>query len=172
MDRHDQLSDGASEVPQFVNLFDVCACDKEHCDRCSGFQLTPRTAAALWAASTLLGDMAYDDVETLGDDPLSDDSAAMVLDRYLSITYRQDAVWRRQAARAFDDLTSDIERGGWPQPTCVGEEMALHLVIQDAEASRDDEAPLVHDLVQSLPAHTNDFDWYMCSEVLSRTTTS
>jgi len=39
---------------------------------------------------------------------------------------RQDAVWRRQAARACDDLTDDIAAGRWPRPTCPGEEMALH----------------------------------------------
>jgi hypothetical protein len=27
-------------------------------------------------------------------------------------------VWRRQAARSFDDLTADLAAGQWPHPTC------------------------------------------------------
>ena len=75
-------------------------------------------------------DSAYDNVvERHGDDPVRSTGDWAVFDEYPRIASTQNAVWRRQAARAFDDLASDLNAGYWPRPTCIGEEMALHHVL-------------------------------------------
>ncbi|WUH97713.1 hypothetical protein OHR68_29935 [Spirillospora sp. NBC_00431] len=76
------------------------------------------------------------------------------------------AVWRRQAARAFDDLVNDIESGAWPQPTCPAEEMALHLMLQDAPAADADDWAELEESPSALPEHPDDLDWSMAGEVL------
>ncbi|HEY5187189.1 MAG TPA: hypothetical protein VIM19_20360, partial [Actinomycetes bacterium] len=49
------------------------------------------------------GDGAYDDIQVHGADPVPD-GEWLVFDEYPRITWRQDAMWRRQAAPAYDDL--------------------------------------------------------------------
>jgi hypothetical protein len=78
-----------SADPDFVALFPVCQCGEDSCDACSGYQLTARTAAVLWTVAQILADQGY-----------GDDNAWTLFGRYPRITWRQDAVWRRQAARA------------------------------------------------------------------------
>lgn len=159
------------DCPDFASLFPVCDCGREACARCGGFQLTPRTAAGLWAAGQLEADEAYEDVVQQGDEPVDADGEWLVFDEYPRITWRQDAVWRRQAARAFDDLVADLAAGEWPQPHSPGEEMALHLMLRYAEAAVDDgwavfdDEPLMH-----LPTHPGDFDWGLATEVLFQDT--
>src|SRR5207253_219582 len=79
---------------------------------------------------------------------------------YPRITWRQNAVWRRQAARSFDDLTADLAAGDWPQPRCPGEEMALHLMLRCAEAElTDDEESEVASTWMRIAEHPEDFRW-------------
>lgn len=94
----------------------------------------------MWAVAQILADQGYDDVAEFGDEPTidDDDNEWALFTRYPRITWRQDAVWRRQAARAYDDLTEDIAAGRWPLPRCAGEEMALHLMLQDVPAVVED----------------------------------
>src|SRR6266568_2603733 len=61
-----------SPEPAFAELFPLCRCEMDSCDACSGFQLTPRTAAALWTAGQILVEQAYDDVMEHGDKPVLD----------------------------------------------------------------------------------------------------
>ncbi|MDZ5446541.1 hypothetical protein U2F26_28110 [Micromonospora sp. 4G57] len=150
--------------PDFAKLFPLCHCGRDDCEACSGFQLTPRTAAALWTVAQILADHAYDDVQLHGDEPITNEAEWSVLGDYPRITWRQDAVWRRQAARAFDDLTEDLEAG--KRPTCPGEEMAFHLMLQTAQAALADEWGPSDDLLARLPEHADDYDWDMASEVL------
>ena len=67
-------------------------------------------------------------------------------------------------ARAFDDLTGDLEHGRWPQPSCTAEEMALHLAIEDAPSYLDDidTRDTAHGM---LPEHRDDYDWDACSDL-------
>jgi len=130
---------GGMTLPDFTALCPVCHCGTEDtCPDCGGFQLTPRTAAALWARCQLLGDGAYNDIETHGDNPVDPDEAWIVFSDFPRITWRQTSAWRRQCARAFDDLAGDLAAGHWPLPTCPAEEMALHLAVQ-ANQELDDE---------------------------------
>lgn len=140
-------------------LFPVCRCGRESCDRCSIFQLTPRTAAALWCAAQLLSDQAYDDIETHGSEPVTDRQRWNVFGDYPIFTWKQDAQWRRQAARAFDDLAGDLAAGREPLRTCPAEEMALYLTLDLAEGiAADTQLPLV-ELLRTLPEHPDDLDW-------------
>lgn len=157
--------DGAADdaEPDFAQLFAVCRCGDDDCDACSGFQVTPRTAAVLWTVGQIVADHAYDDVLEHGDDTVTDDGGWSAFADYPRITWRQDAVWRRQAARAFDDLVEDLEAGRAPLPTCPGEEMALHLMLRTAEAAvTDGWGPTL----DRLPEHSDDCDWEMAADVL------
>ncbi len=151
--------------PNFDELFKVCNCGEETCDQCVSFQFTPRTAGVLWRIAGVLADGAYDDVEKYGDEPVVDDTDWAVFDQYPRITYTQDAVWRRQAARAFDDLSGDIESGELPRPTCPGEEMALHRMLAAVKAAVDDEWWDDLDKVSQTGPHRDDYDWDMVTEV-------
>jgi len=125
-----------ARLPDFAGLFEICDCGQADCDRCGGFQLTPRTAAMLYVNAQALADAGYDDVHGYGDEPVTRDADWAVFDEYPPITFRQDAVWRRQAARAFDDLADDLGSGRLPEPRCPAEEMALRLILAAAQAPR------------------------------------
>ena len=159
-------NEDAGDEPDFATLFPLCRCGADDCDTCSGYQLTPRTAAALWAVAQIHADFAYDDVQHHGDDPVTDDSTWAAFSEYPRITWNQDAVWRRQAARAFDDLTTDLATGHLPQPTCPGEEMALHLMLRSAQAAIADGWGPTPDTLAALPEHDDDYDWDLALEVL------
>jgi hypothetical protein len=154
-DRHAQVG----STPDFARLFVVCHCGDEDCEQCGGYQLTPRAAAVLHHAAAYLADLAYEDVLDHGDDAVTDEPVWRVFDRYPIITYRQNAVWRRQSARAYDDLAVDLAAGVWPEPRCHAEAMALRLIVQDVvELSADLPEP-VSEIVMRLPRHPNDDDW-------------
>lgn len=143
--------------PDFVTLFPVCRCGKEDtCPQCGSFQLAPRMAAELWARCQILADGAYDEVETYGDKSVDPDEAWFVFSEFPMITWSQKSAWRRQCARAFDDLVGDLEAGRWPEPTCPADEMALHLAIQ---VQQDIEEEWLDEKLVSLPSHPDDEDW-------------
>jgi hypothetical protein len=158
---------GAEEMPDFAALFPVCRCGADDCEDCSGFQMTPRSAAILWAVAHLHADFAYDDVLHYGDAQVSekDDGWAVFAD-YPRITWGQDAVWRRQAARAFDDLAADLADGRLPLATCPGEEMAMHLMLRSARGAAADGWGVPPEKLSVLPEHDDDFDWDLAVDVL------
>jgi hypothetical protein len=119
----------------------------------------------LWTAGQILADRAYDDAEEHGDEPVREEDMWSVFDEYPSITWRQNAVWRRQAARSFDDLTAELAAGQWPQPRCPGEEMALHLMLRIANEEIT-EIPGPNAPWRRLPEHPEDFDWSLLDDVL------
>ncbi len=156
--------------PHFAELFPLCTCGTDNCDHCSGFQVTPRTAAALWTAAGLLADQAYDDVLEHGDEPVDNTATWSVFDEFPRITWRQNAIWRRQAARSFDDLSDDLAAGNWPQPRCPAEEMALHLILRSAESAVDDDWAGLTGRYADLPEHDDDHDWDMLTDTLFQDT--
>ncbi len=161
----DRNGRASASVPAFANLYALCRCGHATCPSCSGWQLTPRIAAVLWSVGQVLADLAYGDVELYGDDPVTENNGS-VLHQYPRITWRQDAVWRRQAARAYDDLAGDIEAGHWPVPRCVGEEMALRLMLAEAADVELDEHPSLERIVESFPEHPDDADWDLADDAL------
>lgn len=156
--------------PHFAELFPLCTCGTDTCDHCGGFQVTPRTAAALWTAAGVLADQAYDDVLEHGDEPVDDATFWLVFNEFPRITWRQNAVWRRQAARSFDDLSDDLAAGTWPQPRCPAEEMALHLILRSAESAVDDDWAGLTGRYADLPEHDDDHDWDMLTDTLFQDT--
>lgn len=80
-----------------------------------------------------------------------------VFGEYPATTWGQPAGWRRQAARAFDDLAADAEAGRAPRPRCTGEEMALHLILDRAAALH--AGGHVDYQLAGIPAHPRDGDW-------------
>lgn len=153
--------------PDFAALFPECGCGDESCERCVAAMLTPRTVAVMRSAAVMLADLAYDDVLEFGDDPMDPtDGRWSVFDEFPRITWRQDAVWRRRAARSFDDLAADLAAGECPRPRCAAEEMALHLVLCYAESAVDDGWSGLDAHFAGLPEREDDLDWALLSDVL------
>jgi hypothetical protein len=158
---------GADEMPDFAALFPLCYCGADECEDCSGFQMTPRSAAILWAVAQLHADFAYNDVQHYGDAPVSEkDDGWTAFADYPRITWGQDAVWRRQAARAFDDLAADLAAGRLPLATCPAEEMAMHLMLRSAGGAAADGWGVSPEKLNLLPEHDDDFDWDLAVDVL------
>lgn len=92
----------------------------------------PRTAYLLHTALTLLADQAYDDALRLGDQflPDTDSTGWQVFGRLPRSPGRPPmaATHGTRLRRPGEDLA----QGGWPEPTCSAEEMALHLAIENA----------------------------------------
>ncbi|KOV94596.1 MULTISPECIES: hypothetical protein [unclassified Streptomyces] len=129
--------------------------------------LTARTAAVLRLAGQELSALAWQEIAALGDEPLPR-GAGGVFGRLPAITLRCDGQWRRQMARAFDDLAGDLQAAGeaWTGPRCTGEEMALHLMIDRARSITANRPNAVRDLVAGLPHSHADYDWHGCSSDL------
>ncbi|MFE7958645.1 hypothetical protein [Streptomyces sp. NPDC057413] len=127
--------------------------------------LTARTRAVLHLALQQLSDKAWQEVSTLGEQP-AQRSAGGLFGSLPRVTWHQDAAWRRQMARAFDDLAADCASGAEVEPRCTGEEMALHLGIARAQELTRNRPRLVQDSVAGLPENRADFDWDACSDVL------
>jgi hypothetical protein len=52
----DEAGRERSADPDLVALFPVCRCGGDSCDACSGYQVTPRSAAVLWTVAQILAD--------------------------------------------------------------------------------------------------------------------
>ncbi|MFJ1708523.1 hypothetical protein [Kitasatospora sp. NPDC088346] len=130
-----------------------------------GWAPTARTRAVLHLALTDLADAAWAQAAKLGDETVTA-RAGGVFARLPRLTFHQDASWRRQMARTFDDLAGDLEAGRGLVPGCTGEEMALHLAIRRGRELQRDRPRLVADTVEQLPEDPDDFDWDACSALL------
>lgn len=168
--RSEESQDLRQIRPDFTALFPVrsCDCDREDCEICGDWQLTPRTADMLYTSLQILSDQAYDDVDERGDDPVSgkDDNDWWFFDRLPRITWHMNAAWRRQIGHACEDLARDLAAGQWPSPRNNAEEIVLHLAIRDAPdclEMAEDAGDSDHD---ALPRNHDDYDWDMCSEIL------
>ncbi|MFE6052878.1 hypothetical protein ACFQ6N_19145 [Kitasatospora sp. NPDC056446] len=158
----------AGKLPDYADLFPLTSASDDEEDE--HWQLTPRTAAILHSALSVLADQAYDDADELGDGVVrtGEDGTWGVFGRLPRLTWKQDHQWRRAFARACDDLSNDLEAGQQPEPTCPAEEMALHLALADAPSTRE----LLEDLPkhQALPHHADDYDWDACTDLLFQDT--
>ncbi|WP_406723583.1 hypothetical protein WJ438_01290 [Streptomyces sp. GD-15H] len=130
-----------------------------------GEVLTARTRAVLHLALQELSDQAWQEVSTLGDQPIQR-GADGLFGSLPRVTWRQDGLWRRQMARAFDDLAADCSSAAEVEPRSTGEEMALHLGIARAQDLTRNRPRLVRDAVAALPEDRRDCDWGACSDVL------
>lgn len=129
------------------------------------WELSPRTAAVLLLALEDQSRQAWEEVTALGDEPLAAGAAGLFAS-LPRITFHQLAAWRREMARTFDDLASDIAGGADPLPRSTGEEMALHLAISRARQLLKDRPKQVAERIGALPTHRYDMDLDGCSDVL------
>ncbi len=171
----DQDEDASIE-PDFAALFPVRSCEREHadweeemeCDVCGKWQLTPRTADMLYTALENLSDEAYDDVDEHHSDPVTREKTGdwALFARLPRITWQTDADWRRQVARACEDLSQDLAAGHWAIPRSNAEEMALHLAIEDAPDYLEMAEESGDEGHNALPEHSDDYNWDECSDLL------
>ncbi|PXY17038.1 hypothetical protein BA062_37825 [Prauserella flavalba] len=94
---------------------DCPECADGGCEICLPATLTPRTAAMLGHALAVLADEAYDYVYRTG---MCRDGAPGPLGAVLACVADQDEWFLRRYARAFDDLSSDLQVGRHPTPAC------------------------------------------------------
>ena len=130
-----------------------------------GEVLTARTRAVLHLALRELAEQAWKEAETLGEQP-AQRGAGGLFGSLPRVTWHLDGAWRRQMARAFDDLATDCESGAQVEPRSTGEEMALHLGIARAQDLTRNRPRLVQNTVASLPEDRGDCDWEACSDIL------
>jgi hypothetical protein len=138
-------------------------CSDGGCDICLPVTMTPRTAAVLGQALAVLADEAYDYIYGTGMCP---GGAPGPLGAVPKCAEGQVAWFLRRYARAFDDLSGDLEAGRLPLPACTAEEVALDIAIRDAERIHHDEHELVEDLAKDYPASRFDHDWANLQDAL------
>jgi hypothetical protein len=95
---------------------------------------------ALNTALLLIADEIYDDVDGFSGDPVTPTNVDqwLQLARFPIVTWREGRDWRRQLARAADDLANDLDAGGLPEPRCPAEEAVLWIAMrEDAPAIAD-----------------------------------
>jgi hypothetical protein len=140
-----------------------CANDCRDCENCLPPGLTPRTAYALTVAGSILADTCYDAV----DDGTRVPSAERIQLLPLPMALRaQDDEFIRRIARCFDDLTQDIEDGLTPQPCDLAEQLALQLMLDDAELLHADQEDFLAESTQELPVSRHDYDFATLYSVL------
>ncbi|MER7117992.1 hypothetical protein ACFQL8_19155 [Streptomyces goshikiensis] len=130
------------------------------------WRMTPRTSRILSCNLEILADMAHDELDELGDQPISANSFGIFFACLPASTWGQPRHWRRRVLRALDDLNADITLGHPPQPRCTAEELALHFALESASGMTCDEPDLVDDFTQGLPEQQGDYDWPVCSDLL------
>ncbi|MER6914892.1 hypothetical protein ABT354_24720 [Streptomyces sp. NPDC000594] len=144
--------------------------EEEWYDEDKAWEPAPRTMRVLQAAFSILADEAYDAAVEAGDTRVNlRDNYVPVLSELPVVTWGQDRQWRRRMARCFDDLADDIEKGNWPEPTCTGEEMAMHLVMPRAADLVSDDPELVAEWTKGLPETSEDYDFDICYDFLQDT---
>ncbi|MCA4727142.1 hypothetical protein [Mycolicibacterium fortuitum] len=128
-------------------------------------RLTPRQRELLQTYLWVHADDAYDDIAERGERPVEASSGWWsILDRLPEAAWSSPVSWRRQMARAFDDLALDLEAGHLPYPRCVAEEVALVLSVATAQSMWMDGQ--YGQEVAALPAAAGDGDWAAATDAL------
>ncbi|GAA1024952.1 MULTISPECIES: hypothetical protein [Amycolatopsis] len=140
------------------NCVDDCQdceiCEEGGCVDCVRPDLTPRTAEVLAAAGSILADQYFDHAEEVNAGGPRTFAEIMP-----AIMAKQPAEFFRRMARVFDDLTNDLQDGVEPHPLDMAEQVALDLMIREAEGLLDD-PDVIESFVQGLPEtrYDNEFD--------------
>jgi hypothetical protein len=130
-------------------------CEDHQCDDCVAPDLTPRTAYALTVAGSVLADQCYDAIDE--DTPSTPTERREPLPLPPAL-HAQNDDFIRQMARCFDDLTNDLDNGEWPQPHNLAEQLALHLMIDDAAEAQDTDDLGTPEQLLPQSRFDNDFD--------------
>ncbi|MFJ1460887.1 hypothetical protein [Nocardia sp. N2S4-5] len=114
--------------------------------------ITPRTAETLRTAGVVLSDdVVHDDLG--GDRCLPDQLQG------------QGKQFRRRFAKRVDALVDDLRRGESPRPRCIAEEIALWMMLDDAEGMIG-EPEIAPAGIEDLPASAHDFSFDDLRELL------
>ncbi|MFE3195071.1 hypothetical protein ACFXHA_39115 [Nocardia sp. NPDC059240] len=131
--------------------------------------LTPRTMALLHTKACIMSDEAYMaagskhgfDIESYKEHYLPES------------LHGQGRNFIAELGRCFDHLRIEIEQGEQPDPTCVGEEIALWLMIEEAEQEAEEHLqgydtgyPLSAGGFDDIAVSENDYDYEALSEIL------
>jgi hypothetical protein len=121
--------------------------------------LSARMASQLWTTAIYFAD-------TYADPDVTD-----LLKRELPPIARlmADDVWMERFVACFEALATRLARGRFASSqlaSCTGEELALHLVIDSAEAGVSDDVIPMDDSLPADPERDRDFEW--AREVLFR----
>ncbi|NBH10345.1 hypothetical protein [Amycolatopsis sp. SID8362] len=147
----------SSECVTCGNCVDDCQdceiCEEGACVDCVRPDLTPRTARVLAAAGSILADQYFDHAEELNaGHPCTFGEIVPAIMR------KQPVEFFRRMARIFDDLTDDLQDGVEPRPLDMSEQIALDLMIQEAEVLFED-PDVIDSFVQGLPETRYDYDF-------------
>ena len=120
--------------------------DEEICDE--EFWFSPRMAALLHHCGCLYADMVSDVPESM-------------LNNLPSVAqpYARNTSWVSAYVEASRRLVARLEKGQFPRPNCTGEEMALHKIMEMAEALYSDGDEGVMETLEGLPKSTIDEDF-------------
>ena len=137
---------------------------------CEGFIVSLRTAAVLATGLTILADECRTDIEQHGSAPVGKDGTWLWFVRLPRIIWEQDASWRERFAQAADDLLDDVDSVRLPRPCSRGEEIAFHFALEAAQATVEmmDDPDYQASVIGGLPAHKQDYDWDLCTDLLMR----
>lgn len=117
----------------------------------AGDVLTPNTAALLHCEAETYWDLMGRDLNRFKSLQKDYD--------YPLLTASMPKKWWKQAVQCFRYLADDLEAGKWPRPTCLGEEMALYLILDGAEACVQDIPHWRKKSKRPYPALKQDFKW-------------
>lgn len=146
-------------LPDFATLFPLRRSGEE-------WQCSPRTAYVLHAALSVLGDEGHEAARAFGEEALTPEHEchATVYTELPESTWPLGYAWRRDFARAADDLAQDIADGHRPAPRCVAERVALDCALDEARGHGKGMAgfTLTYD---RLPRHRDD-SWELVEDAL------
>lgn len=125
------------------------------------WDMTPRTASALYTGLCLLADGVALDTDDQGDTPVGSDPSLewRALDKFPHASWTQGAPWRRRLSARGQCLVQAIEAGAGLVAECVADYLMHHLAIDRAcdevdDARREPEHPS-----HGIPEHPDDYDW-------------
>ncbi|OBB88660.1 hypothetical protein [Mycolicibacterium peregrinum] len=129
-------------------------------------RLTQRQRELLRTYLWVHADDCYDDIEQRGLLRVEEGSLGSwsMFDRLPKAAWACPVTWRRQMARAFDDLALDLEADALPYPRCVAEEVALVLSVATAQSMWMDGQ--YSEEVSALPESAGDGDWASATDAL------
>jgi hypothetical protein len=143
-------------LPPFAELFD----DPRPGAWCRAHELmTPRNAAALWAAAIHLADVLDEDLsDVIAANPVTHTEWTRL--PWVVHVDCEGVEWCGQFLDSLVTLVDDLAAGRCPVPRSTAEEVALQMVMEDIVENPDDAfADRIIDTCRSLPARNQDNAW-------------
>ncbi|MFD0363572.1 hypothetical protein ACFQZZ_19155 [Nocardia sp. GCM10030253] len=116
--------------------------------------ITPRTAEMLRTSGCVIGDEVRDKDFGFGENHLPESM------------HGQKAKFYQRLARCFDNLVDDLERGDYPLPRSMAEEIALWSMLADARTACDELDEMQPASIRDLPESEYDYNFQDLEEAL------